>query len=89
MIDKNEALRNAIDVMTAWTMQQDSTEFAQGRVAEYLAGPDGGVAFMLGLLSLAGWLLLRVAKAEGASGNATPDEMRAVLQDIARRTLQP
>lgn len=86
-MDRSEAVRAAIDVMTAWTMQQDSTDYAQDRVARYLAAPDGGAAFTTGLLSLAGWLLLRAAKAEGASGNATPDEMRAVLQDIARKTL--
>jgi hypothetical protein len=48
---------------------------------------DGGAAFLTGLLSLAGRLLLRAAKAEGVSGDATQEEMRAVLQDIARRTL--
>jgi hypothetical protein len=73
--------------MTAWTLQPDSTEFAASRVAEYLAEPDGGLAFVTGLLSLAGRLLVRSARAEGESGNATPEEMRAVLQDIARRAL--
>ena len=36
MADRNEAIRNAIDVMTAWTTQQDNTEFAASRVSEYL-----------------------------------------------------
>jgi hypothetical protein len=89
MIDKDEGIRKAIDVMTAWTFEQDRTDFAGSRVTEYLGEPDGGFEFLMGLLSLSGWLLLRAAKAEGESGNATPEEMRAVLQDIARRTLRP
>jgi hypothetical protein len=53
---------------------------------EYLAGPDGGVELTVGLVNLCGWLLLRPAKAEGTSGNATPDEQRAILRDIALRS---
>ena len=86
MIDKDEATRTAIDVMTALTDQQDSTDFVSQRVGEYLAGPDGGVELTVGLVNLCGWLLLRLAKAEGASGNATPDEQRAILRELALRS---
>jgi hypothetical protein len=83
MIDKNESIRKAIDALTAWTTEQDSTDFVSRRVGEYLAGPDEGVGLLVGLLNLSGWLLLRLAKAEGESGNATPQEQRAILQDLA------
>ena len=86
MIDKNEAIRTAIDVMTALTTQQDSTEFVSQRVGEYLAGEDEGIELTVGLVNLCGWLLLRLAKAEGASGNATPEEQRAILRDLALRS---
>lgn len=86
-MDKNQAVRNAIDVMTAWATEQDSSDFAADRVREYLAGPDEGVEFVVGLVSLCGWVLVRLAGVEGESGNATPDEIRAILQDIARKTL--
>jgi hypothetical protein len=87
MADKDEGVRIAIDVMTAWTTEQDGTEFTASRVAEYLGDPDGGRAFLNGMISLSGYLLVGLARAEGESGNATPEEMLAILQDIARRTL--
>jgi hypothetical protein len=84
MVDKNEALRTAIDVMTAWTDQQDSTEFISRRAGEHLAGTDEGVELTSGLVTLCGVLLLNLAKAAGASGDGTPEEQRAILQDLAR-----
>ncbi len=38
MIDKDEATRTAIDVMTALTDQQDSTDFVSQRVANTSPG---------------------------------------------------
>jgi len=88
MAYNNDAVRAAIDVMTAWTSEQDRTNFASSRVAYYVGkGPESEGQLLVGLLSLTGWLLTRLAKAEGESGNATPEEMRAILQDIALHTL--
>jgi hypothetical protein len=88
MIDKSEATLKAIDVMTALTTQQDSTDFVTERVLEYLGGPDQGIELVVGLVNLSQLLLLLAAKAEGESGNATPDEQRAVLQYIAQKALK-
>jgi hypothetical protein len=71
--------------MTAYTTEQNSLDFMSKRVGEYLAGPDG-IEFVNGLISLCGVLLTGLAKAEGASGNATPEEQRAILQRLALMT---
>lgn len=86
---ERDAFLEAAAVMTAWTMQQDSTDFASGIAAEHLVGPDDGAGFVGGMLGLCGRLLLRAAVAEGESGQATPDEMRAVLRDIVERHIGP
>jgi hypothetical protein len=72
--------------MMALTTQQDSTEFMSMRVGEYLAGPDEGVELLVGLVNLCQWLLLLLAKAEGESNNATPEEQRAILQRVPLKT---
>jgi hypothetical protein len=86
MTSNDDAIGIAIEVLTAWTTQSDSTAFAEDRLLAYLAqGPQTAIDVLGGFLSLSGWLLIRAARSEGESGNATPEEMRAVLQDIARR----
>lgn len=88
MFETGEQVRIAVDVMTAWTTDPDNVEFAISRASEYLSeSPDGYQALLAGFVGLSGWLLIRLAKAEGLSGNATHDEMRAILQDIARRSI--
>ncbi|MCV7029442.1 hypothetical protein [Mycobacterium sherrisii] len=86
MFEAGEQLRVAVDVMTAWTTDPDNVDFAIGRAKGYLdEGPDGYQTLLAGFVGLSGWLLIRLAKAE--SGKATRDEMRTILQDIARRSI--
>jgi hypothetical protein len=91
MFETGEQLRRAVDVMTAWTADPDDAEFAISRATEYMSeGPEGYQALLAGFVGLSGWLLIRLARAEGASGQdtqATHDAMRAILQDIARRSI--
>jgi hypothetical protein len=88
MFEAGEQLRVAVDVMTAWTTEPDNVDFAIGRANGYLNdGPDGYQTLLAGFVGLSGWLLIRLAKAESESGRATRDEMRAILQDIARRSI--
>jgi hypothetical protein len=88
MAETGKQLRVAIDVMTAWTTDPDNTEFAISRANEYLSeGPDGFQTLLAGFVGLSGWLLIRLTKAESVSGNVTQEEMRAILQDIARRSI--
>jgi hypothetical protein len=82
VIDKNEAWLKAIEVMTAWTDDQDSTDFASARAGEHTAGPDGGLELTAGLISLAGVLLQNLAKARG---DGTPEGERAILHEFALR----
>ena len=90
MVDENKKapIRVAIEAMTAWTLHQDDTAFAESLVAEHMATQEAAHTFALGMSSLCGWVLLRAAAAEGESGQATPDEMRGILQDIAQRNEQ-
>jgi hypothetical protein len=88
MFEAGEQLRIAVDVMTAWTSDPDNADFAIGRAHEYLnEGPEGYQTLLAGFVGLSGWLLIRLAKAESQSGKATRDEMRTILQDIARRSI--
>ena len=77
----------AIDVMTGWTEASDSTDFAMSRAEQYVNESDGDVRLREGLICLAGLLLVRVAQ-EAGSDTGTPDELRAILQDLARRLSQ-
>jgi hypothetical protein len=87
MVETGEQLRVAVDVMTAWTTDPNNVDFAISRANEYLSeGPDGYQTLLAGFVGLSGWLVIRLAKAEGKSGNAQ-DVMRAILQDIARRSM--
>ena len=56
MIDKDEAMLTAIEVMTAWTDSEDDTEFVAQRASQHTAGPDDGLALTTGLISLCGLL---------------------------------
>jgi hypothetical protein len=88
MVETGGQLRVAIDVMTAWTTDPDNADFAISRANEYMnEGPDGYQTLLAGFVGLSGWLLIRLAKAEGKSGKAAQDGMRAILQDIARRSM--
>jgi len=88
MVETGGQLRIAIDVMTAWTTDPDNVDFAISRANEYMnEGPDGYQTLLAGFVGLSGWLLIRLAKAEGKSGKAAQDEMRAILQDIARKSM--
>ena len=82
MIEKDEAMLTAIEVMTAWTDNQNDTEFAAQRAAQYTAGPDDGLTLTVGLISLSGILLQNLAKARG---DGTPEGERAILREFALR----
>ena len=75
----------AIEVVTAWTDSEDNTEFVTERVAGYTAGPDDGLTLTVGLVNLCGVLLLNLAKLRGASGDATTEEQRKILRELALR----
>lgn len=82
MIDKNEAMLTAIEVVTAWTDNQDNTDFVTERVVGYTAGPDDGLTLTVGLLNLSGVLLQNLAKVRG---DGTPEGERAILRELALR----
>ena len=76
----------AIEVMTAWTMNMDNTDFAISRANEFLdEDPDGVQRIVKDFIALSGLLLTSLAKETGSSGYAIPDEMRAILGDMALR----
>lgn len=81
-MNQYDNLRRAIDVMTAWaTDEPNSAKFSGERLGEYVGeGPDGEMQLMFGLVSLAGYLLVRLEERTGVS-------MQSHLQDIALRTL--
>jgi hypothetical protein len=85
MIDKNEAMLTAIEVVTAWTDSEDNTEFVAQRASQHTAGPDDGLTLTTGLISLCGVLLFNLAKLRGASGEATAEEQREILRELALR----
>lgn len=82
-VDKGELTRRAIDVMTAWTTaDHDNSNFVTSRVMEYIGGdPDEAVNLTIGLVNLAGKLLLKIESTTGANPQTT-------LQEIAKITLR-
>jgi hypothetical protein len=81
MNDKNEFTRRAIDVMTAWTTEPSGGDFTRSRLVERVTEePDGAIKLIFGLITLAGWLLVRLE-------DATGQDMQSHLQDIARKNL--
>jgi hypothetical protein len=84
---RGEHVLQAIDVLTAWTTESDSTDFAMSRAEQYVGEPDGERKLRNGLITLVGLLLVQVTK-EAGSDTATPEQMRAVLQEIAKRLTQ-
>ena len=84
--DKNEGMLTAIEVVTAWTdSDDDDTEFAAQRASQHTAGPDERLTLTVGLISLCGVLLFNLAKLRAASGEATAEEQREILRDLALR----
>jgi hypothetical protein len=79
MIDKNEAMLKAIEVVTAWTDDEHNTDFVTERVVGYTAASeDEGLELTAGLVTLAGVLLQNLAKARG-------EGERAILRELALR----
>jgi hypothetical protein len=79
--EKNEWTRQAIDVMTAWSVDTDDEFFLASRVAAYAcAEPAGAMKLTVGFINLAAILLLQLQEASGA-------DTRTILQDAARITL--
>ena len=70
----------AIDVMTAWT-DQDDQAFVHERIATYLAEPDGASRLITGLVNLSGLLMSGL---EVTTGKAPPEILRAIGSTIAR-----
>lgn len=82
-MDKNDNTRRAIDVMTEWaTGNPNDTAAANQRVLAHVTeaadegGADGEMKLLMGLLNLAGTLLVRLEAETGKS-------MQWHLQDIA------
>jgi len=99
MADSEEALLIAIDVMTAFAVGGDSVAApgrvgvggdvaaASRRVADYLR--EGAITepeLITAFIDLSGYLLARVASAEGDSKNMSEwaDQMRKILQRHAQ-----
>jgi hypothetical protein len=79
--DKGEWTRQAIDVMTAWSVDTGDESFLASRVAAYAgAEPAGAMKLTVGFINLAAILLLQLQEASGA-------DTRTILQDAARITL--
>lgn len=79
-MNRHENLQRAIDVMTAWADDPEGTKRNVGeRIAEYVEeSPDGEASVMMGLVGLAGYLLVRLE-------DRTGETMQSHLQDIALR----
>jgi hypothetical protein len=86
MAIQGEHVLQAIDVMTAWT-EPGGTEFAMSRAEQYISEPDGDRRLRNGLITVAGMLLNQAVK-EATGSDATPEQMRLVLQEIATRVTQ-
>ena len=81
MDEKGEWTRQAIDVVTAWSNQDDDKGFLASRVAAYAgAEPAGAMKVTVGFVNLAAILLLQLQAASGA-------DAQKILQDAARLTL--
>ena len=77
-MDARENVRRAIDVMTAWS-SGSGPDFAWTRLVENVVEePDGDIMLLMGFVSLAGELGIRLEKATG-------QDVRSHLQDIARK----
>jgi hypothetical protein len=87
-MEKPDNLRRAIDVMTEWTTDPTGFSTAGDRLGEYISeGPDedgfdGEMKLMFGLISLAGYLLVKLEAATG-------ERMQSHLQDIALKSYEP
>ena len=79
-MDRFENMQVAIDVMTAWADDPEGTKKSVGeRVAEYVEeSPEGEAGVLMGLVGLAGYLLVRLE-------DRTGETMQSHLQDIALR----
>ena len=81
MDEKGEWTRQAIDVMTAWSVDNDDEFFLASRVAAYAgAEPAGAMKLTVGFVNLTAILLLQLQEASGADAHT-------ILQDAARLTL--
>ncbi len=80
MIDPNEAWLQAIEVMTAYTDNDNDTSFATGIAGERTAGEDGGLTLVAGLINLSGMLLYNLAKQRG---DGSAEGQRAILNEFA------
>jgi len=79
-IDRAEWTRRGIDVMMAWTQNDDDRSFAIDRFKDYANNPEGLVPLTVGLISLTGILLLRLT-------NGNRQKMREILREIAAQTV--
>lgn len=76
MANKDDLAR-AIDVMTAWSDEPNGGDFAWQRMVERATDePNGDIKLVIGLVTLAGWLLVRLEE-------ATKKDIRTHLQEIA------
>ena len=77
----DEKTRWAIDVMTAWTHDQDA-DFLHQRIDAYLAEPQGCPGLITGLVNLSGLLLMGMEATTGKSG---PQILQAIASTLSRQ----
>ncbi len=81
----DEKTRWAIDVMTAWS-HDDDTDFLHQRIDAYLAEPDGCAGLITGLVNLAGLLLTGMGM---TTGKGTCETLQAIASTISRHEQPP
>ena len=81
----DDKTRWAIDVMTAWTQDQD-TAFMHERINAYLTEPEGSSGLITGLVNLSGLLLMGMGV---TTGKTTRETLQAIASTVARSGQPP
>ena len=72
--------RRAVDVIGEWSDSPDRVEFMETRVGPYLAEPYGHLKLIVGLVHVAGCLLVKLEMETGIG-------RQEILEDCARNPL--
>ncbi|MGD9516685.1 hypothetical protein [Mycolicibacterium sp.] len=81
----DEKTRWAIDVMTAWIDDRDD-DLLHARIDHYLAESDGAPALTVGLVNLAGLLLMGM---EVAIGKSAQEILQTIAMTVSRQDATP
>lgn len=82
----DEKTRWAIDVMTAWTHDDQNTDFMHERIDSYVSEPEGCEGLITGLVNLSGLLLSGM---EMTTGNSTREILQAIASTVSRHGQPP